>query len=219
MKSMNSIKYHTPQESWNALAEGNQRFVDAQFEHPNLDSGRRRILKEDGQAPHAAVLACADSRVPVEIVFDQGLGDMFVMRNAGHISGLSILASMEFAVQALSVPLIVVMGHQYCGAVAATEKAIDDGAVPDGFQSLLVEKVATSVMRARAAGKNTRDDYEREHVLHSVEQLVARSALVRDAIREGRLGVVGTHYDLQSGKIVPLVSYGVSIEGVDQKEA
>lgn len=218
MEAMNSTQYHTPQQAWNALTEGNKRFISAQFDHPNLDSGRRRILKEEGQAPHAAVLACSDSRVPVEIVFDQGLGDMFVVRNAGHISGLSILASLEFSVESLNVPLIVVMGHQFCGAVAATEKALDDGDVPDGFQSLLVEKVATSVLKSRAEGNYDRESYERTHVRHSVEQLVTRSAMIREAIREGRVGVVGTHYDLQHGDVVPLVSYGVEIDGVENKK-
>lgn len=214
---MNSPQYSTPQEAWNGLRDGNQRFIDTQSQHPNLDSGRRRILKEEGQAPHAAVLSCADSRVPVEIVFDQGLGDMFVARNAGHISGLSILASLEFAVEALDVPLIVVMGHQFCGAIAATEKALNDGGMPGGFQSLLVEKVAPSVLKARAEGHTTRDDYERYHVRQSVEQLVTRSSMIRDALRDKRVGVVGAHYDLQSGRVVPLVSYGVDIDGLDNR--
>ncbi|KAB1503044.1 carbonic anhydrase [Corynebacterium sp. 320] len=215
---MNTAQYDTPQHAWAALMDGNQRFVDAQLQHPNLDESRRRILTEEGQAPHAAVLACSDSRVPVEIVFDQGLGDMFVVRNAGHLSGLSILASIEFAVDALQVPLIVVMGHQYCGAIAATDRALTEGKIPSGFQNLLVEKVAISVLKAKADGHTTREAYERYHVAESVGQLVSRSMVVRDAVRDGRLGVVGTHYDLKTGRVEPVLSYGVAIDGVDCRE-
>lgn len=209
---------HGPQGAWLELMEGNARFVSAQLEHPNIDVGRRVVLTEAGQAPHAAVLACADSRVPVEIVFDQGLGDMFVVRNAGQISGLSILASLEFAVDTLQVPLIVVLGHQYCGAVAAAEEAIRTGNMPTGFQSILVEKVAPSVMTAQALGMSSATDIERHHVKLSTEQLVTRSPVVQRSLRRGTLGVVGAHYDLEHGTVNPVIAYGVEVPGVEAGE-
>ena len=116
----------TPEQAWVAMRDGNRRFMSEDVAHPNQDVNRRHVLTA-GQRPHAVVLACSDSRVPVEIVFDQGLGDVFVIRTAGEITDLSVLASLEFAVDGLGVPLVLVLGHEACGAVAAAQTALNTG--------------------------------------------------------------------------------------------
>ena len=117
----------SPVTAWKALNEGNERFVAGKPEHPSQSIEHRASLA-DGQKPTAVVFGCADSRVAAEIIFDQGLGDMFVVRTAGHVIDSAVLGSIEYAVTVLNVPLIVVLGHDSCGAVKATLSALDDGA-------------------------------------------------------------------------------------------
>ena len=115
--------------AWKALKEGNERFVAGKPEHPSQGIEHRASLAGE-QRPTAVVFGCADSRVAAEIIFDQGLGDMFVVRTAGHVMDSAVLGSIEYAVTILNVPLIVVLGHDSCGAVKATLSALDDGQVP-----------------------------------------------------------------------------------------
>lgn len=198
----------SPEQAWGALREGNRRFMNQRADHPRQD-GQRRDAMEHGQNPHAVVLACSDSRVPVEIVFDQGLGDVFVIRTAGQITDLSVLASLEFAVDSLDVPLVVVLGHEKCGAVAAAERALTVGEMPAGFQRVLVEKVTPSLLSARAAGLDGSADFERNHVKEITHHLVDRSPELRERLADGRCGVVGLRYRLSDGWAEPLVSYGL----------
>ena len=200
----------TPQEAWERMREGNQRFIGQQADHPRQDQ-ERRGLGEHGQNPHAVVLACSDSRVPVEIVFDQGLGDVFVIRTAGEITDLSVLASLEFAVDALGVPLVVVLGHEKCGAVAAAERALEKGEMPSGFQRVLVEKVTPSLLSARAEGLTGIENFERNHVKEIANHIVDRSPEIRERLQDGRCAVVGLRYRLSDGLAEPLVGYGLDI--------
>ena len=200
----------TPQEAWERMREGNQRFIGQQADHPRQDQ-EHRGLGELGQDPHAVVLACSDSRVPVEIVFDQGLGDVFVIRTAGEITDLSVLASLEFAVDALGVPLVVVLGHEKCGAVAAAERALEKGAMPSGCQRVLVEKVTPSLLSARAEGLTGIENFERNHVKEIANHIVDRSPEIRERLQDGRCAVVGLRYRLSDGLAEPLVGYGLDI--------
>ncbi|WP_185769459.1 carbonic anhydrase [Corynebacterium anserum] len=210
----------TPRQAWEALEAGNRRFVEHQVDHPRQDGATRDALNK-GQNPHAVVLACSDSRVPVEIVFDQGLGDVFVIRTAGEITDLSVLASLEFAVDSLGVPLVVVLGHEKCGAVAASERALNEGVMPNGFQRVLVEKVTPSLLSARAKGLTGIENFERNHVAEIANHIVDRSPEIRERIVDGRVAVVGLRYRLEDGQAEPLVSYGLDIGGetmtVDQR--
>lgn len=167
-----------------------------------------------GQRPFAVVLACSDSRVPVEIIFDQGLGDIFVIRTAGEITDLSVLASLEFAVVGLGVPLVVVLGHESCGAVMAAQNALETGEMPSGFQRVLVEKVTPSLLAARAEGGESSEDFERHHVIEIAAHIVDRSPQILNGLREGTVGVVGMRYRLSDGLTEPVVTYGTTIEGV-----
>lgn len=207
----------TPQQAVEKLLEGNQRFMDEHSAHPNQDRGRRELLTA-GQRPNAVVLACSDSRVPVEIVFDQGLGDVFVIRTAGEITDLSVLASLEFAVVSLGVPLVVVLGHESCGAVGAAQKALETGSMPPGFQRVLVEKVTPSLLAARAEGAGTSEDFEKHHVVEIANHIVDRSPGILQRLQDGECGVVGMRYRLSDGFSEPVVTYGLDIDGVPVAE-
>lgn len=207
----------TPQEALESLVEGNRRFMAEDSDHPHQDRGRRELLTS-GQRPHAVVLACSDSRVPVEIIFDQGLGDIFVIRTAGEITDLSVLASLEFAVVSLGVPLVVVLGHESCGAVGAAQSALETGSMPPGFQRVLVEKVTPSLLAARALGADTSEDFEKHHVVEIANHIVDRSPGILSLLREGACGVVGMRYRLSDGLSEPVVNYGLDIDGLDRQE-
>src|SRR5271163_4847854 len=140
---MSAMPNTDPVTAWKSLKEGNERFVAGQPEHPSQSVQHRASLAK-GQNPTAVIFGCGDSRVAAELIFDQGLGDMFVVRTAGHVVDSSVLGSIEYAVQMLSVPLIVVLGHDRCGAVKATLDALDGGDVPGGSIRSIVEKVTPS---------------------------------------------------------------------------
>ncbi|AEI08572.1 beta-type carbonic anhydrase-like protein [Corynebacterium resistens DSM 45100] len=210
MNHMTSLHEMTPEEAWEALRSGNERFMQGNSDHPNQDLGRRHTLTQ-GQRPHAAVLACSDSRVPVEIVFDQGLGDLFVIRTAGEITDLSVLASLEFAVDGLGVPLVIVLGHESCGAVKAAQNALDGGELPDGFQRVLVEKVTPSLLSARKKGFDGSDEFEKNHVREIADHIVDRSPEIQQRVKDGRCAVVGLRYCLSDGFAEPLVGYGIDV--------
>lgn len=190
-----------PADAWKALKEGNERFVVGRPEHPSQSVEHRASLAA-GQKPNAIVFGCADSRVPAEIIFDQGLGDIFVIRTAGHVIDSAVLGSIEYAVTALGVPLIVVLGHESCGAVAATLDALGDGAVPVGYVRDIVERIAPSILRGRREGLGRPDDFVAHHVRETVAQLTARSAPVAQRVADGRLAIVGLTYRLTDGRVV-----------------
>lgn len=204
---------YTPQGALDTLLRGNSRFTSEESAHPRQDHDRRELMTT-GQRPFAVVLACSDSRVPVEIIFDQGLGDIFVIRTAGEITDLSVLASLEFAVVGLEVPLVVVLGHENCGAVKAAQNALETGEMPSGFQRVLVEKVTPSLLAARAEGRDTTEDFEKHHVAEIAEHIVDRSPQIAQRLREGTVGVVGMRYRLSDGLTEPVANYGLDIDGV-----
>ncbi|OBJ70603.1 carbonic anhydrase [Mycobacterium sp. 1274756.6] len=189
-----------PISAWRSLREGNQRFVAGNPAHPSQSIERRTSLA-DGQAPTAVVFGCGDSRVAAEIIFDQGLGDMFVVRTAGHVIDTSVLGSIEFAVLVLDVPLIVVLGHDSCGAVKAGKAALDDGAIPGGYLRDVVEPVTTSILLGRREGLTTIDEFETRHVNETVVQLRERSSVIADRVADGTLAIVGATYHLADGEV------------------
>ncbi|MCV7422252.1 carbonic anhydrase [Mycobacterium yunnanensis] len=191
----------SPITAWKALTEGNERFVAGTPEHPSQSIQHRASLAE-GQKPTAVLFGCADSRVAAEIIFDQGLGDMFVVRTAGHVLDSAVLGSIEYAVTVLNVPLIVVLGHDSCGAVKATLDALDDGAVPGGYVLDIVERVTPSILLGRKEGLTRVDEFEARHVTETAKQLVSRSKVVSDAIESGKLAIAGVTYHLADGRAV-----------------
>ena len=191
----------TPAQAWLALKEGNERFVAGSPEHPSQSIEHRASLAV-AQRPTAVVFGCADSRVAAEIIFDQGLGDMFVVRTAGHVIDSAVLGSIEYAVTVLDVPLIVVLGHDSCGAVQATLDALDEGKVPGGFVRDVVERVTPSIMLGRREGLTRVDEFETRHVIETGTQLLARSIAIADRIKNGELAIVGVTYCLADGRTV-----------------
>jgi carbonic anhydrase len=184
-----------------ALKQGNDRFVAGQPAHPSQSIEHRASLAV-AQRPTAVVFGCADSRVAAEIIFDQGLGDMFVVRTAGHVIDSAVLGSVEYAVTVLNVPLIVVLGHDSCGAVQATLAALDEGKVPSGFVRDVVERVTPSIMLGRRDGLTRVDEFEARHVIETGAQLLARSIAIGDRVKNGELAIVGVTYLLADGRIV-----------------
>jgi carbonic anhydrase len=190
----------SPVTAWKALKEGNERFVAGQPAHPSQSIEDRARLAHS-QKPTAVLFGCADSRVAAEIIFDQGLGDMFVVRTAGHVIDSAVLGSIEYAVTVLNVPLIVVLGHDSCGAVQATLAAIDDGVVPGGYVRDIVERITPSVLQGRHAGLTRVDEFEMRHVNDTVTQLRVRSFAIAERLAAGTLAIVGLTYHLAEGRV------------------
>jgi carbonic anhydrase len=197
----------SPVTAWKALQEGNDRFVAGAPAHPSQSIQYRASLAE-GQKPTAVVFGCADSRVAAEIIFDQGLGNMFVVRTAGHVLDSAVLGSIEYAVTVLHVPLVVVLGHDSCGAVKATLAALDEGAVPGGYVLDIVERVTPSILLGRKEGLTRVDEFEARHVTETAKQLVSRSRAVADGIDSGTLAIAGVTYQLADGQVVLRDSVG-----------
>ncbi len=198
---MTAMPNTNPLTAWKALKEGNDRFVAGEPQHPSQSIEDRARLAT-GQKPTAVLFGCADSRVAAEIIFDQGLGDMFVVRTAGHVIDAAVLGSIEYAVTVLDVPLIVVLGHDSCGAVKATLSAIDDGVVPGGYVRDIVERVTPSVLQGRHAGLTRVDEFETRHVNETVAQLRIRSASIAERLAAGSVAIVGLTYHLADGRVV-----------------
>ncbi|SRX93305.1 Beta-carbonic anhydrase CanB [Mycobacterium tuberculosis H37Rv] [Mycobacterium shimoidei] len=191
----------SPESAWKALKEGNERFVAGRPEHPSQSVDHRAGLATS-QKPTAVVFGCGDSRVAAEIIFDQGLGDMFVVRTAGHVIDSAVLGSIEYAVTVLEVPLVVVLGHDSCGAVQATLAALDDGVLPGGYVRDLVERVTPSILLGRREGLTRVDEFEARHVVETGAQLVMRSAAISERLTAGKLAIVGVTYRLADGQVV-----------------
>jgi carbonic anhydrase len=190
----------SPAQAWTALKKGNERFVAGRPEHPSQSIEHRASLAV-AQRPTAVVFGCADSRVAAEIIFDQGLGDMFVVRTAGHVVDSAVLGSIEYAVTVLDVPLIAVLGHDSCGAVQATLDALDNGKVPGGFVRDVVERVTPSIMLGRREGLTRVDEFETRHVIETGSQLLARSTAIGHRVDRGELAIVGLTYRLADGRV------------------
>lgn len=207
-KLSNSNRPQTPAESWAALIEGNQRFVTDQPAHVRQDFGIRTELAKE-QKPFAALFGCADSRLSAEIIFDVGLGDLFVVRNAGQVIAETILGSLEYAVEVLGVPLILVLGHDECGAIRATMNSTEGHEMPKGeFIHNLVERIAPTVLAAKANGLHEIDEITDLHVRDTINELIARSSLIAERIESGKLAVVGANYKLTLGEIHEIVAFG-----------
>ena len=202
----------TPAQVWREMQRGNERFVAGEPRHPRQDVERRAEVAT-AQTPHAALFGCSDSRLAAEIIFDKGIGDLFVVRNAGQIISDSVVGSLEYAVSVLGVPLIVVLGHDECGAVrAAIDSQGPDAPVLPPHIASLVSKIVPAVQRVKA-GHESVDDVDaqhvgREHLRDTIAELLESSELISDAVAAGTLAVVGANYRLLEGRAVPDVILG-----------
>ncbi|MGW0436620.1 carbonic anhydrase [Micromonospora sp. NPDC003197] len=189
----------TPSHAIAELRAGNQRFVTGTAMHPNQDADHRAALAS-AQTPFAAIFGCSDSRLAAEIIFDQGLGDMFVVRTAGHTVGAEVLGSIEYAVTVLNTPLVVVLGHNSCGAVRAACDAVATGSSPSGFLGTVVDAVVPSVQHAASQQVHDVDRIVDIHIQRTVGQLVRLSDKLAKAVADGECAVVGMSYQLSDGK-------------------
>jgi len=184
----------TKQEIIKRLKTGNENFVNDILKSKNQDSSRR-ITQTNGQAPFAIVLSCADSRVVPELAFDTGIGELFVVRVAGNVANTSSIASMEYAVAHLGTEIIVVLGHQSCGAVTAAVSGGDNG---HNLNHLLAH--ITPAILASGEGAEV-DAVIRKNALLTVEELTNRSAIISEAVKSGQVKIVPAYYHLDSGKV------------------
>ena len=178
------------------LNTGNEHHASKRYEHPHETAARQRELA-GGQHPHAAVLACADSRVPPEIVFDQGLGDLFVIRVAGNVAGDDELASIEYAAEHLDVPLVVVLGHQKCGGVTAAVQ----GGEAAGHLPVLVKLIRPAVEKTKDMPGDHVANAVRANVELVVAQLASSQPVLKELVEKGKLRIVGGVYSLDTGRV------------------
>jgi len=186
----------TGEEALAKLLEGNSRYVEQSRLNPNQSDERRDSLIT-GQSPYAIILGCSDSRVPPEIVFDQGLGDLFVIRVAGNVVDDIVLASIEYAAEHLHSPLLMVLGHTNCGAVAA---ALQEDEL-DGHLPSIAQAIEEAVERARDAEGDTLDMTIRAHARITAEHLRESESILKGLVDYGKLKVVAAYYDLDTGVV------------------
>ncbi|MDR0881916.1 MAG: carbonic anhydrase [Candidatus Adiutrix sp.] len=181
------------------LKAGNQRFVDGQVIHPNQEKPRRDQLTA-GQQPMAAILACSDSRVPVELLFDVGFGDVFVIRDAGNVPGVDEIGSIEYAVEHLGAPLVVVLGHTKCGAVTG---AVQGGPPEPGALGELLAKIKPAALAVTTLPADQQVPAAvHANVEQGLKQLTAKSDVLAKAVKEGRTKIVGAVYQLEDGQVI-----------------
>lgn len=197
----------TPQDAWQRLRDGNERFIAGETLHPHQDAQRRRDL-EHVQKPFAVIFGCSDSRLAAEIIFDLGLGDAFVIRTAGQVIDNAVLGTLEYAIDVLGTPLIMVLGHDSCGAVTATKNAVDSGELPRGFQRDLVERITPSVLESKRKGLNTLSDMVVEHTKQTASRMLDQSRSIAAAVSKGDAAVIGVFYHLDAGKAELVYGHG-----------
>ena len=185
------------------LLEGNQRFMKGEAANPRRGPDDFRPLAE-GQRPIAVIVGCSDSRVPPELLFDQGVGDLFVIRVAGNVvkgAGPPVKGSIEYGVAELGASLVMILGHSECGAVKAAIKHLEDKDALPGSIEPLVNSIRPAVVKARRMPGNLLDNALRANVAIGVEQLRGLQPIVAPAVKHGRVKVVGAMYDLRTGSV------------------
>ena len=194
----------SPADAMRRLQDGNRRYVTGRLDPKDFTTGR--AARAAGQAPFAAVLSCSDSRVAPELLFDCHPGEVFVVRNAGNCVEPFGVASLEYAVTALGVRLIVVVGHSGCGAVKAAIATIEGGSEAPGHLPALINDIRPSVAAVQKQGGGTPslDAVIRAHVLRGVDELGANQPILAGQVRRGQLEVAGGLYDIGSGRVTPI---------------
>lgn len=187
----------TPSKCYNILVEGNQRFVsNLSTDHDHLEMVNET---RDEQYPFAVVLSCMDSRTSVELIFDQGLGDLFSIRVAGNIVNNDILGSLEYAVKYVGSKLLVVLGHTECGAINSAKKGVKDGHI-----SQLLDKINPAITKAMLEHDDTRlfpDTVAYTNVENSLEEIISGSDIIKAMFSKGEIGIVGAVYNVDNGKV------------------
>jgi carbonic anhydrase len=189
----------SPDASLNLLMEGNERYVEGDSRRHDFKREREALV--GGQNPYAGILSCADSRIAPEYAFDSGRGDLFVCRVAGNFANSDTIASMEYAVAMLGTPLIVVLGHDACGAVGATIKSLKDNSTLPGHLPSLVTSIAPAVSAISGRSGDPLDNAIRQNVIDNVAKLKSATPILSSAVEQGKLKVVGGIYRLKDGRV------------------
>lgn len=187
----------TPFQGYEILVEGNRRFIN----NLNTDHDHFEIINQtrEGQYPFAVILSCMDSRTSVELIFDQGLGDLFSIRVAGNIVNNDIIASIEYAIKYVGSKVLMVLGHTECGAISSAKKGVVDGHITD-----LLKRIQPSISKAML--KNDQDHLFQDNVAYanvenSLEEILTSSKIVKDMFASGQIGLVGGVYNVENGKV------------------
>ncbi|WP_041358177.1 carbonic anhydrase [Methylorubrum extorquens] len=190
----------SPADALRLMKEGNENFRN---EAPSLAAnGRERRLElARGQAPFCVLVGCSDSRVSPEILFGRGLGELFIVRNAGNTVDTAALGSIEYAVGVLGVPLVVVLGHQSCGAVAAAVDVVEKNATFPGVIGEMVQPIVPAVLEARSQGGDLLEASVRSNARRVAKRLTTQSLVIQDALKQGKVKVVGSRYGLSDGQV------------------
>ncbi|MEU7551467.1 carbonic anhydrase [Streptomyces sp. NPDC044571] len=190
----------TPEAAFTRLMEGNQRWVSGTLEHPDRDPERRELVAE-AQDPFGVVLSCIDSRVAPELVFDTGLGDLYVLRTGGQTVGPVVTGSVEYGPMTGGTPLVVVLGHQRCGAIEAAYKALKAGTtLPGNLQAIAKALAPAYELTAKSPGADPVDTMIRNQVKVTADELRTNADL-GPLVKKGALAVVGAYYSLDTGKV------------------
>ncbi|MBF9133646.1 carbonic anhydrase [Plantactinospora sp. S1510] len=194
-----------PAEALDELLAGNERFVTGTRIHPHQDAEHRSVVAA-AQRPFAVVFGCSDSRLAAEIIFDRGLGDLFVVRTAGHIVGPEVNSSIEYGVVVLGAPLVVVLGHDSCGAIQATHAAMSGTRLPGRDLGTIVDRVRPSISDAHARRITDDAGVAGVHIQHTIDTITSAGTELADAVAAGRCDVVGMFYRLAEGRVTVTVS-------------
>ncbi len=192
----------TPDEALALLKAGNRNYVEGGAVRPHLFGAERRAALAQEQRPFCVLVGCSDSRVSPELLFGRGLGDLFIVRNAGNVVDLAAMGSIEYGVAVLGAPLVVVLGHERCGAVAAAVSVVEKGTDYPGSIGQMIEPILPAVLRAKRDGDHDLlDRAVRHNVMRVVERLRVTEQMLQEPQRQGRLKIVGARYDLDDGVV------------------
>jgi carbonic anhydrase len=186
----------TPYQGYELLVEGNKRFIGSlRRDHDHLEMIN---VTREGQYPFAVILSCMDSRTSVELIFDQGLGDLFSVRVAGNIVNNDILASIEYAIKYVGSKVLMVLGHTECGAIKSAKQGVEDGHITD-----LLKRIQPSITKSLLDDKEYmfEDKVAYANVENSLEEILTRSRIVRDMFAKGQIGIVGGVYNVDNGQV------------------
>ncbi len=187
----------TPYQGYELLLEGNKRFIqNLKTDHDHLELINQT---REGQYPFAVILSCMDSRTSVELIFDQGLGDLFSIRVAGNIVNNDIIASIEYAIKYVGSKVLMVLGHTECGAIQSAKNGVEDGHITD-----LLKRIKPSISKAMLKEESNHlfeDAVAYANVENSLEEIITRSEIVKDMFAKGQIGIVGGVYNIKDGQV------------------
>lgn len=192
----------SPQEALGRLIDGNKRFANNASIHPNrCDETKNALLKQ--QKPFVAVLSCSDSRVPIEIIFDAGLGDIFAVRTAGHVLSREVLGSLEYAIKSLGVKLIMILGHENCGAIGTAIETYQNKSYSELSENLqsIMNHIYPAIEKIQCENDDFLNSAVKSNIHYQLEDLIKKDDYIANKVQKGEIALVGAMYSLTTGKV------------------